>query len=126
MISIKTKGNFKKTDDFLKKALNVTYEDILRHYGELGVRRLQEYTPIDTGETAYSWYYEIETNRDKSTIRWCNRNIVGDSSNVAVLLQLGHGTKNGGYVQGIDYINPALKPIFDDVANKIFEEVTKI
>lgn len=126
MFDIFVKGSFKHTDRFLKKCLNVSYDDILDHYGKLGVEALKNATPIDSGETVSSWYYEIEKGDKDVTLRWCNSNVVGYNCNVAVLLQLGHATRNGGYVEGIDYINPALRPIFEDIANKAFEEVAKI
>ena len=126
MASIEIKGDYEKLDKFLHKKLNLSYRQVLEHYGEVGVRALRDATPMDTGLTANSWYYEIEENQNGCTITWCNSNVQGGWANVAVLIQRGHATRNGGYVEGIDYINPALAPVFDDIAKKIFKEVAKL
>lgn len=126
MASIEIKGDYAETEKFLQKSLGISYRDVLEHYGKVGVEALRNATPVDSGQTAASWYYEIEENQNGATIRWCNSNVVDGWANVAVLLQRGHATRQGGYVQGIDYINPALAPIFLDIAEKAFEEVAKL
>lgn len=96
---------------------------LLRRYGEAGVRALQAATPRDTGELASSWGYEIQTDRGTARVIWTNSKIV-DGVPIAIILQYGHGTGNGGYVEGRDYINPALQNIFDQLANAAWKEVT--
>ena len=124
MISFKSRGSFVKTTDFLKRLHRMNIDDVLNQYGAEGVAALRNATPVDTGLTADSWYYEIERANGQISIRWNNRN-VNKGVNIAVILQYGHGTRNGGYVQGRDYINPALQPIFDKIANNAWKEVTK-
>ena len=125
MIKIKSTGDFKNTDKFLDKITRGRYLDsILNKYGQEGVDALSNATPLRTGLTASSWSYEIERTSDGATIHWFNTNIVKEWYNVALYIQLGHGTKNGGYVQGIDYINPAMKPIFDEMSERLWKEVT--
>jgi hypothetical protein len=97
--------------------------DILAKYGDIGVAALQAATPVDSGVTAQSWYYEIKKERDTYSIIWGNSHVV-DGAPIAVLLQVGHGTRNGGYVQGRDYINPAIRPIFDAMAAEAWKVVT--
>lgn len=113
-----------KTERWLERMQNsiVTDADFSK-YGEIGVRALQANTPKDTGETAGSWYYTIEKKRDVTTISWKNRN-VQNGVPIAVILQYGHGTGTGGYVRGIDYINPAMKPVFQQIADDAWREVT--
>lgn len=123
MISIKQKGDFKKTEKFLKKSLGRDYRRVLEKYGELGVEALSAATPVDSGETAASWYYEIIQKESSMSVIWKNRN-VQKGVNIAVILQYGHGTRNGGYVEGRDYINPALKPIFESLAEAAWKEVS--
>lgn len=122
MISFNTKGNFEKTDKFLKKMSRRDHLKVLDKYGRRGVEALKAATPKDTGLTADSWRYEIEITKRKVQITWLNSNIAGNIP-VAILIQLGHATGSGGYVYGIDYINPALKPIFDDIAEDVWMEV---
>ena len=117
-------GDLSKTMKFLNRLQHKDYLNILSKYGQRGVEALRAATPQDTGETANSWYYEIKQDRNEATISWCNRN-VNDGVVIASIIQYGHGTGWGGYVQGIDYINPAMKPIFDDLANECWKEVTK-
>lgn len=124
MIRIRQKGDFKKTEKFLKKSFGKNYLSVLEKYAIRGVENLSAYTPIDTGITATSWYYKIIQNKDSISVVWHNSN-VQKNVNIALILQYGHGTKNGGYVEGIDYINPALKPIFDKMADAAWKEVTK-
>ena len=117
-------GDLSKTMKFLNRLQNKEYLNILAKYGQKGVDILRASTPVETGKTANSWYYEIEQDRDVTNISWCNRN-VNDGVVIAAIIQYGHGTGWGGYVSGTDYINPAMKPIFDDLANECWKEVTK-
>lgn len=123
MIEFRNKGNFNKTFAFLKRNRKLYFSD-LEKYGEMGVDALRQATPKDTGFTADSWYYEITESDGRLAIQWLNRN-VHNHVNIAVILQYGHATGTGGYVQGVDYINPALQPIFDKIAKGVWEEVTK-
>jgi len=125
MITFAQKGNFNRTEKLLQGVLKAQYLHILEKYGAAGVLALSNSTPIDSGKTASSWYYEIKKTRGGYSIVWSNANVV-DGVPIAVLIQYGHGTKNGGYVQGIDYINPALKPIFDNIADDAWREVVKL
>jgi len=123
MIKFKHRGNFRNLEKFLERKKEY-YTKLLDKYGKEGVRALSEATPIDTGETASMWDYQIFIGRSAFGINWTNSNIVGGIP-IAVLIQYGHGTGNGGYVKGRDYINPAIQPIFDKIANEIWAEVTK-
>lgn len=122
VISVRTRGDFKKTDHFLSGLVQKHYRRKLDHYGLLGVQALQVVTPRDTGKTAESWSYEIVEEDGRLAIYWKNTN-VNDGVNIAVILQYGHGTRTGGFVEGIDYINPALRPIFTKMANEVWKEV---
>lgn len=124
MIQVRQRGDFSKTEKFLKKSLGRNYISVLEKYGQQGVEALSAATPVDTGLTAVSWGYEIIQNKDGISVIWENRN-VQKGVNIALILQYGHGTRNGGYVVGIDYINPALKPIFDKMADAAWKEVTE-
>ena len=124
MISVSSRGGFSKTEAFLRRARDLRIQ-ILRRYGEEGVRALSLATPKDTGETASSWYYQIKEDKTSTTIEWLNRH-VEDSVPIAVILQYGHGTNGGGYVEGIDYINPAMRPLFEEIANSVWKEVSRI
>lgn len=124
MISFKSKGSFKKTYDFMNKGLNPNYMDILERYARQGVTALSSATPKGTGLTSDSWGYEIKRTKNKCTITWYNTNVV-DGVPLVVLLQYGHGTANGGWVQGHDFINPALKPIFNRIAEDAWKEVIR-
>lgn len=125
MITIKQKGDFKKTEKFLKKSFGKDYRGILEKYGKIGVDALSASTPVDSGLTASSWYYEIIQNGSSLSVVWKNTNVV-KGVNIAVILQYGHATRNGGYVEGLDYINPALRPIFEDLANAAWKEVISV
>lgn len=120
------KGNFKQTEKLLKKSLNRNYMKILHQYGQKGVNELVAATPVDTGRTAASWSYEIIQNERSGTVSvvWKNDNF-NKWVNIALIIQYGHATKNGGYVRGVDYINPALKPIFDQLADAAWKEVIR-
>lgn len=121
-ISFTSKGDFSKTIKFLNKVKNVKINDILSKYGKIGVNALSQATPKDSGVTSRSWNYKIEVNNDNASIVWYNTNVV-KGVNIAVILQYGHGTRNGGWVEGRDYINPAMKPIFDKIADQVWKEV---
>lgn len=125
MISFRQKGNFAKTEKILKKSFGRNYRSILEQYGKEGVAALSSATPKDSGETAASWNYEIIQNGSTISVVWNNSHI-NKGVNIAIILQYGHGTKNGGYVQGRDYINPALRPIFDKLAEAAWKEVTNV
>ena len=116
-------GSFNKTERFLKKAHNASKTIDLTKYGEKGVAALQAATPTRTGLTASSWYYKIEKSGSRITLSFLNSN-VNKGVPIAIILQYGHGTNNGGWVQGRDYINPALRPVCDEMAQAIWREVT--
>lgn len=122
MVTFVHEGNLSKTFLFLKRAVKFKLED-LDKYGMAGVDALAEATPKRTGLTADSWYYEIIQDENGVRIEWRNRNVVEGWANVAVLLQYGHATGTGGWVEGIDYINPALRPIFETIADNAWKEV---
>lgn len=125
IISFRHRGDFRKTEKLLKKSLGKDYRKILEHYGQQGVEALSKATPIESGETAASWSYEIIQNKGSISVVWMNHHI-HKGVNIAIILQYGHATRNGGYVQGRDYINPALRPIFDKLAESAWKEVTSI
>lgn len=125
MIGIKQKGDFSKTTNFLKKAKTDYILSILEKYGKEGVAALSAATPVDTGLTAGSWYYKIERTATSSTLLFCNSNIQNGIP-IAIILQYGHGTRNGGWVEGRDYINPAIQPIFDNIVKRAWGEVTRL
>ncbi len=122
---VKQKGDFKKLTGYLERAKSITHASILDKYGKLGVEALSHATPVDTGKTAASWYYTVERKRGKLTIAFHNDNVV-NGVQIALILQYGHGTARGGYVQGVDYINPAIRPIFESLANEAWGEVTRV
>jgi len=124
MVTVKVSGSYRKTRKFLTRSKKLRLESILRKYGEKGVKALSSATPKDTGETAKSWEYVIRHETNGLVLIWKNSNIV-DGVPIAVILQYGHGTGTGGYVQGRDYINPALRPIFDAIAKSAWKEVTE-
>lgn len=124
MISFRHKGDFSKTIRFLGKAKKAVKLTDLDRFGHEGVAALASATPIGTGRTANSWYYEIERSGGSITISFHNSNI-NEGVNIAIILQYGHGTGTGGWVQGRDYINPAIQPIFDKIADEAWREVTK-
>lgn len=124
MISFKQKGDFSKLTAYLKRAQKGISANSLDRYGQQGVKALSAATPVDTGKTAGSWKYEIISDRNGIRIVWSNSNIQNGVP-IAVILQYGHATKNGGWVQGIDYINPALRPIFEQIAEEAWREVTR-
>lgn len=124
MVSFRCKGDFSKTFRFLERAKEAVHIGDLDKYGREGVAALASATPVDSGKTASSWSYEIKRTGDSVSITFNNSNIQNGVP-IAVILQYGHGTRNGGWVQGRDYINPAIQPIFDKIANEAWREVTK-
>ena len=125
MLIVKEKGDFSKANNYFEKLLSVVKLSTLDDYGRRGVRLLSAATPVDTGETSNSWYYKIERNKVDAKLIFYNSN-VNEGANVAILIQYGHGTKNGAWVEGTDYINPALRPLFEEIANDIWKEVTNV
>lgn len=125
MITFTEKGSFNNIEKYLNRLRTQNLSSILDKYGELGVNALSNATPVDSGQTANSWYYTIKQRKGYYSIRWHNRNNENGKP-VAILIQYGHGTRNGGYVQGRDYINPAIRPIFDQMVSDFWKEVTKI
>ena len=125
MIGFRHKGDFSKTFKFLNKAQEATFLKDLDRYGRQGVSALASATPVDTGLTASSWYHKIERDSKGVKIMFCNSNIQNGVP-IAIILQYGHGTGTGGWVQGRDYINPAIQPIFDKLANDAWREVTML
>lgn len=123
MISFSSKGDFSKTDTWLEKMLEIVKLGQLDKYGRKGVEALRAATPKDSGETANSWGYEITRKDGETKIVWTNSHI-NKGVNIAVILQYGHGTGTGGYVQGIDYINPAMKSVFQQIVDEALKEVT--
>ena len=125
MISFRQKGDFSKLTKFLERAKETVHLGDLNKYGRQGVAALASATPIDSGETAESWYYKIENNKESATITFYNSN-VQNGVPIAIILQYGHGTRNGGWVEGRDYINPAVQPIFDQIVDDAWREVNKL
>lgn len=123
-ININSKGSFSKTMDFLNRSKSLNF-NVLRKYGEEGLAALREATPVKTGLTADSWGYRIVQTDTTMGIEWYNTNVQNGWAPVAILLQYGHATGTGGYVEGRDYINPAMKPIFDRIEQNVWREVTK-
>lgn len=124
MISFTHHGDFKATKKFMKNAMDANWRRTLERYGQKGVDALSSATPLDSGETAASWGYEIEKGHNRAAIYWTNSN-ENNGVNIAVILQYGHGTRTGGWVEGRDYINPAIRPIFDEIADAVWKEVTE-
>jgi hypothetical protein len=125
MIRVKHKGDFSKTFKYLGKLKDTINPKNLDEYGRKGVAALESATPVDTGVTARSWYYEITNEKGSVTISFHNSNIQNGVP-IAVILQYGHGTRTGGWVEGRDYINPAIQPIFDEIADNAWKEVTRL
>jgi hypothetical protein len=126
VIKVTTSGSFSKSLDFLQRMKNREQFKVLAKYGPIGVAALRAATPIDSGETANSWYYEIVDRPGYFAIHWLNSNIEEPGTiPIAAIIQYGHATGRGGYIQGIDYINPATQPIFDQIIVDMWREVTK-
>lgn len=128
MITFVQHGTLKKTDGFLRALKELKLERALKKYGEEGVQALANATPRDTGVTADSWSYEIKKSNGNYSIYWTNSNLTDGNTGIpiVILIQYGHGTRNGGYVKGRDFINPAIRPIFDKIADDIWAEVRSL
>lgn len=124
MITLTQKGSFDHTEKYLSHLKSGDLYATLAKYGSLGVNALSNATPVESGETAGAWYYTIVQRKGYYSIRWHNRHIE-DGIPIAVLIQYGHGTRNGGYVQGRDYIMPAIRPVFDQIVAEAAREVSK-
>ena len=118
-------GNFSKTFQFFEKCRHLLHLGVLDEYGRKGVAALSMATPVDTGEAASSWRYKVTNKPGVLSIEWLNDSMTRDGTPIVILLQYGHGTGTGGYVQGRDFINPAIQPIFDQLAEALWKEVTK-
>ena len=125
MIVFRQKGDFKRLNSYLERAKNAIKIGNLDKFGKAGVAALSSATPIDSGTTAESWYYEIKRESGRVTISF-NNSHVNDGVPIAIILQTGHATRNGGWVEGRDYINSSIQPIFDQIANDAWKEVTRI
>lgn len=125
MITFRQKGDFSKLNRFLERAKETVKLGDLDRYGREGVAALASATPVDSGKTASSWYYEISRTSEGVSISFKNSNI-NKGVPIAIILQYGHATRNGGWVEGRDYINPAIQPIFDRIANDAWKEVRKL
>jgi hypothetical protein len=124
-ITITQSGDFNNTEAYLARLKQEDLSAVLNKYGEMGVNALSNATPVDSGLTAQSWYYTVVSRRGYYSIRWHNSNVQSGLP-IAVLIQYGHGTRNGGYVQGRDYIMPAIQPVFDQIAEEAWREVTRV
>lgn len=125
MIEFTEKGNFNRTERWLSRLKSQELSAVLNKYGSLGVNALSNATPKESGETANSWFFTTVSRPGYYSIRWHNSH-VEDGIPIAVILQYGHGTGTGGYVQGRDYINPAIRPIFDQIVAEAWREVTRV
>lgn len=123
MIEVTAKGDFGKTEKFLDKMSKFEFLNLLNHYGLVGENALASATPVSSGLTASSWTFAIEQKGKHYTIVWHNTNIQNGFP-VAIMIQYGHGTGTGGWVEGYDYINPAIQPIFDQIADEVWKQVT--
>ncbi|MBP5597461.1 MAG: HK97 gp10 family phage protein [Pseudobutyrivibrio sp.] len=123
MITIRQEGDFSKLTNFFEKCKSLIDRSNLDKYGRQGVEALSSATPRDTGLTASSWSYEIIRKHNSARLVFKNSNITSEGTPIAILIQYGHATKNGAWVEGIDYINPALKPVFEGMADNIWREV---
>lgn len=126
MIHVKVRGNWDKTENFLKRNQKLkNIRNVLERCGREGIAALAATTPVDTGNTAGSWSYEIIQNEQESSVVFKNNNLTKTGIPIAILLQYGHGNGRGGYVQGRDYINPAVQPVFDKIVEEAWKEVTR-
>ena len=125
MIRFRQKGDFHKATRYFERLREIVHLGTLDKYGREGVAALASATPVESGKTASSWYYEITNNGQTAKISFYNSN-VHEGVPIAIIIQYGHGTRNGGWVEGRDYINPAIQPIFDRIAEEIWREVTRL
>ena len=125
MISFRQKGDFSKLTNYFEKVKEAARLSILDKYGREGVAALASATPVESGKTAYWWYYDVKRQNGSATISFYNSN-VNEGVPIAIILQYGHGTGTGGWVEGRDYINPAIQPIFDKIVNNAWKEVTSL
>lgn len=125
MIRFVHKGNFNKTTSFLTKAKSMQFASIIQKYGQMGADILTAETPVNSGKTAESWGYDFETFNGGFALYWTNSN-TNDGYNIAILINYGHGTGTGGYVEGIPFISPAIRPVFEEMSNAIWKEVTNL
>ena len=125
MIRFRQKGDFRKATRYFERLREIVHLGTLDKYGREGVAALASATPVESGKTASSWYYEITNNGQTAKISFYNSN-VNKGVPIAIIIQYGHGTKNGGWVEGRDYINPAIQPVFDRIAEEIWREVTRL
>ena len=123
LVVMKQSGSLKNFEGFLYKNRKRRIYQLLNEYGKQGVELLRDATPVDTGKTATGWDYEIEVNSQGISLYWVNNN-VNEGVPIAILIQYGHATQSGSYVQGVDYINPALRPLFESMATKLWKEVS--
>lgn len=123
-ITFQQKGNFSKATRYMERIKEIFHFGLLDKYGKDGVAALSSATPVDSGNTVNSWYYEIENKKGQVRINFLNSNI-NQGVPIAIILQYGHGTGTGGWVQGRDYINPAIQPVFDRILQDIWKEVTR-
>lgn len=124
LITFKHKGSFSKTEQFFNRVLRKDYRNILAKYGELGVEILREATPVQSGATRDAWGFEIEDDGGMVTLAWTNSN-ENEGVNIALLIIYGHGLENGGYVEGDNFVEPVIRPLLQELANKAWKEVTK-
>lgn len=125
MVTFRQKGDFSKVTKFLERAKEGIHLGILDKYGREGVAALSSATPVESGKTSSSWYYTIENQNGVAKLQFNNSNI-NKGVPIAIILQYGHGTRNGGWVEGRDYINPVIQPLFDKIADAAWKEVTKL
>lgn len=124
MITVKHKGNFNHFESFCNRMLRRDYLNIISQYADQGVEALKAATPVASGKTAEAWDYEIESGHGITTL-WFTNSHEENGINIAILLIYGHGTRDGGYVEGVDFVSPALRPVFEDLADAMWKEVRK-
>lgn len=125
MMRVKHRGSFSKTERFFNRMLRRDYLNVLEKYGELGVRMLAQATPVDSGKTAASWNYEITEDKNGHVVLAFTNSNANEGVNIVLLLMYGHGTQSGAYVEGEDFVNPAIRPVFHDMIVNLWKEVTR-